>query len=523
MVGPAVALYDHHENVLRTTSAPVDDSELEDVVFEPGESIAWRVYRQNGFEAIDDVREDPDCMNPNTRFRSELHAAVGSHGVLIAGDTEPDSVTDVERRTMRLMARTMEAALDRVSRVQRLESQEKEVNDRQEEISRVDKLNEQVRGTLQNIISSRSHSQIDSSVCESLIGGAISGVWVSGPNYAEQTLEVQDCSGDVDDYLDMVSFDLNRDSSPPTTSAFATRGSVVESSVGREVQYHEWRTHAVENGISSLVSVPIIYDDVLYGVLTVALSDTAFLQERIVEFLEDLSRVIGYAHYAVTQRNSLTASSEIDLVIDFSSSEHPLVQISRDLNAELTVNGVTNISSERFTAFVEVDSECYVERLQKLSEENTPLENVRLIPDSKTATAQLDVNGTTPLAHVINLGAQLNVAEATSNSLTIDFSLSRDKDAQQFVDRVRNLYTSVSVTAHRESKTSTTPSPAESPIEALTEGQEEILDTAVRTGYFDIPRQTSLSELGSLVGISQNAASERMRRAQSTVLEMLFD
>ncbi|WP_158237379.1 helix-turn-helix domain-containing protein [Halegenticoccus soli] len=50
----------------------------------------------------------------------------------------------------------------------------------------------------------------------------------------------------------------------------------------------------------------------------------------------------------------------------------------------------------------------------------------------------------------------------------------------------------------------------------LTEAQRDILVQAIETGYFDIPRSASLEELGDSLGITGQAASERLRRALKT-------
>lgn len=53
----------------------------------------------------------------------------------------------------------------------------------------------------------------------------------------------------------------------------------------------------------------------------------------------------------------------------------------------------------------------------------------------------------------------------------------------------------------------------------LTEAQREILSEAVDSGYLAIPRECSLAELGDRLGISETAASERLRRAVQTLIE----
>lgn len=54
---------------------------------------------------------------------------------------------------------------------------------------------------------------------------------------------------------------------------------------------------------------------------------------------------------------------------------------------------------------------------------------------------------------------------------------------------------------------------------ALTESQTEALVTAYEHGYYDEPREISLEELGSILGISRTAVSGRLKRASSRLIE----
>jgi predicted DNA binding protein len=53
---------------------------------------------------------------------------------------------------------------------------------------------------------------------------------------------------------------------------------------------------------------------------------------------------------------------------------------------------------------------------------------------------------------------------------------------------------------------------------ALTDPQRDLLTRAVKVGYFDIPRETTLQELGQQMNISGQAASERLRRGMETLI-----
>lgn len=56
----------------------------------------------------------------------------------------------------------------------------------------------------------------------------------------------------------------------------------------------------------------------------------------------------------------------------------------------------------------------------------------------------------------------------------------------------------------------------------ITEAQRETLETALASGYFDVPRRVNLTELARELGISDTATSERLRRGVSTVLTRML-
>lgn len=55
--------------------------------------------------------------------------------------------------------------------------------------------------------------------------------------------------------------------------------------------------------------------------------------------------------------------------------------------------------------------------------------------------------------------------------------------------------------------------------EGLTDRQQEALRIAYQKGYFDIPRRTSLEDVAEELDISPSSVSERLRRAQTQLIE----
>ncbi|MFD1684858.1 helix-turn-helix domain-containing protein [Halobellus litoreus] len=60
---------------------------------------------------------------------------------------------------------------------------------------------------------------------------------------------------------------------------------------------------------------------------------------------------------------------------------------------------------------------------------------------------------------------------------------------------------------------------SEPPGDGLTDRQHEALRTAYELGYFDIPRKASLEDVAAELGISPSSVSERLRRAQTQLIE----
>lgn len=53
----------------------------------------------------------------------------------------------------------------------------------------------------------------------------------------------------------------------------------------------------------------------------------------------------------------------------------------------------------------------------------------------------------------------------------------------------------------------------------LTHRQYEVLVTAAREGYFDVPRALTMADLAEELGVSQQALSERLRRGHETLID----
>ena len=59
--------------------------------------------------------------------------------------------------------------------------------------------------------------------------------------------------------------------------------------------------------------------------------------------------------------------------------------------------------------------------------------------------------------------------------------------------------------------------------ELLTETQTELVETAIRLGYYDTPRECSLTELADTLDIAKSTASETLHRAEEKIIKEFAD
>ncbi|MFB6179832.1 MAG: PAS domain-containing sensor histidine kinase [Halorientalis sp.] len=137
-----VFLYDADVDALAPV-AMADEAEARiesDIRFDPGDSIAWRVFESGDRRVFSDVRESAEVYNPDTPIRSEFVLPLGDHGVLLIGSTEPDDFDESDVALAKVVAANLQTALTATNREQALRERESELerqNERLDEFASV--------------------------------------------------------------------------------------------------------------------------------------------------------------------------------------------------------------------------------------------------------------------------------------------------------------------------------------------------------------------------------------------------
>jgi predicted DNA binding protein len=94
--------------------------------------------------------------------------------------------------------------------------------------------------------------------------------------------------------------------------------------------------------------------------------------------------------------------------------------------------------------------------------------------------------------------------------------------SQESLQQLLSLLSDSTIAVHVEAITS--PEFSEEPtvefdLGSLTDKQRHTLHLALRTGYYERPRKTDLTELATELGISKSAVSQRLRTAEHKLIK----
>lgn len=524
-IGPMVYLYDDEKGELYPSAYPEDFAEKHEMPrHEPGDSIAWRVFDNQRMEIIEDVRQDPDVYNPETPARSGMYVPLGDHGVLIVYDTERGSFDDISIEITQTLAATAETALDRVVQLQELRDREKKSKEQARKLERLNQLNEEIRVINQTILQAESHDVIDQSVCDSIVSlERFDFAWVAEPDYAEDKLAVKAHSEQHSQYLEEVPLTLDSETCTPAVRAARNRKPVFEPNIPAGLQEGEWQSTALVHDFRGSVSVPLIYDGVLHGVLTVCSEEVKQFDEKTQEVLTEMGQMIGFAHHTVTQQNALVTGDTVDLVFEIDRPDDPIAKLASVLDSEVNVENIISRTDDTYLVYFTVDACQDPDSILEDITEISLFEQSRLVSESESPMIEAVAYRDSILFDIVNLGAELRSATSRSGNLTISLSVPKGDDVQSFVDRVRNRYPEITLKAQKESVQESSAASISSPLENITERQREILDAGYYSGYFDEPRSSTGTEIADSLDISHAGFSKQQRRAIKKILDVLYD
>ena len=547
----AIYLYDPGENALEPTafSDPMEElhGPLRPIVADD-ETLVGHSFIEGEPAFYGDVRTVDRIENRASGLRSVAYVPIGNHGVLVVGSPEPDRFDAIAREITDLLAATAEAAMDRIEREDRLRTQDRTVQRQNEQLRRLNEINELIREIDRAIVRAETREEIDRTVCAALTEGSqFSFAWIGELDREDDRLDPKAWAGDGDGYLDelrSMGYPSTGDASradrraersaeeratgisaalEPSQRTALTGETTVVTNVGENLRAADWQKHALRRGYQSVIAVPIVYEGFVYGVLAVYADVPDAFDETARAVLEELGETIASAISGLNRKNALLTSSGTRVTFEIDDPEFVLTRLARAAECSIAFEGRTRRTADGDGILVSVETPA-AGRVVSAAREVLAVDDVRILADGETtATIQLQLTERFIAGSLADHGAVLERVETDGTTATVTIVVPANVESRPIIQHVTSSFEGVELVAKYDDDRPTSHELYSTFLDRLTDRQLEVLQAAYYGGFFESPREQTGEEIAAALDISPPAFYQHIRRIQRKLFSTLFE
>lgn len=494
--------------------------------FGPDEAIAWSVFAESEAAIYDDVRSADDVYNPGTAIRSEILVPLDDWGVLIVGSTQAGAFGDRTMELVEVVAGTAVSALDRYERERNLKAREHQLEQRTKQLERVEAINGQIRDVAQAIVHSETRVEVEQAVCEELVkADPFEFVWIGAPDPVDERLVPNAQAGDHRGYLEGRSLILDPEATgdEPSVLAAQTREKVVISNTAVEMTREEWRRAAVNREFRSVMNIPLIYHETLYGVLSIYASVQAAFDGVVQSVMVELGDLIAHTLAGLNRKQALLSNQVTELDFDIRDAACFFVRFSKSTGCTLELEAVIPQSDHTSLVFVRVQDGS-LEQLLKRAESANEITSTQVLESQDETLVQFRFVEPFIASILADQGIVVRSISSDTERCRVTVAVPPTFELRRVVDIVKRTYPESDLLAKREQSQSLELDGGitDLVLDSLTDRQREVVETAYSHGYFDSPRETSSEELAEELGFSTSAFHHHIRAAERTMFDSIL-
>jgi len=513
-----VRLYDADERVLRPTATTdaVDERMIDRPVYDLDEGQPGTVFASGEPAVYDDVRtiEDPDAdFGP---VRSAMYFPIGVHGTLSVASTKVGAFDDNDRQVAALLAINAAAACNRAKR-------EQEVREARERIETIlERINGLIQNTVEVLVEATTREQVEAGVCEQLVGAdPYTFAWLGRPDVRAETISAREWHGDAPIDVRDVAEPIEGDT--PGARALAEGDPKVLEGDGL-AQTGGWLADAHQNGVRSVMAIPLSYTDSNYGVLYVCADRTDAFDQREKIVLQALGRAVANAINAIESGRILSANKVIEL--EFTVDDRDLLLSKLSGRAGGTIASAGTVTQEDGSLRLYLTTEgADTDDVLAVLEDDDRVRGVSCVAEHDDE-ALFDVTVTESLvATLVDHGAVPKSIVSENGIARYAIELPYEAEAREVFGLVEDNYDSTDLVGYHEHErpVQTQQEFRAALAERFTDRQETALRTAYLGGFFEWPREVDGDELADGMDISRPTYHQHLRAAQHKVFEELFE
>ena len=523
----AVYLFDGEDNELRPSAHSPRMAELNGPlpsVHADGETLPGYSFVEDEALFFDDVHDAARLENQATDLRSVAYIPLGNHGVFVAGTNQVGVFDEVTRELADLLAATAEAALERVTRESRLREQDRTLQTQNEQLTALNRINETIREIDQALVQAETREEIDHTVCELLTADdRFRFAWIGTVNPMTDTLEPRAWAGTEQGYLDSQSLTVQSSGAEPAGQTAATGDVTMVTNVAAELREEEWRKDAISRDYLSVLSIPLVYNDLNHGVLTVYAPTQKAFDETTKAVLAELGETIASALSAIERKNALLTTSMTRVEFDIKDPKFVLSRLAQDAECTVSYQGGVQQSTEGNYVFVTVEDGA-IDAVTDTASQLIGVDEVQQISvDGEGGVLRLRLTQPFLALELAEHGAVFREATADPTSTTLVIDIPDSIDVRMIAQLVRETFTDVELLSKQTLDHATEHNLYTKFLDSVTERQLEVVQTAYYSGFFESPRESTGEEVAETLDISSPAFYQHVRTVQRKLFAALFE
>jgi DNA-binding CsgD family transcriptional regulator len=450
--------------------------------------------------------------------------------VLFVGWTRPSALSEADTEFVQAVAHATDAALRRAAYGRTLDQ-------RTDQLRHLRRINRAIRDITRTLVCASSRDEIEAQLCNRLV--AIDGyrfAWIGDRDPLSGAMTPRQWAGDGELYLDSLYLPPTDDEvtatgddgesvSSPARTALETHAPAFVPNAVTTTAYRTWRRSALENGLYTAFSVPLVYNAAEYGVLTVYSGQPNTLTEMEREVLEELGAAVAYAIDCTETQADLYSTNLTELDVHLPGTHSRLARLAARIDGTLDVETVLPDAAGQLRLFFTV-ADVPAERVVAAAERSTSVQSIRQVVDHARGTLFEAVLRVSKDVSEILSSTNGSVTRLTAMPTGVDltFEVPRRTNVRAVAERAKQVFPGATVESIRRTTqpVQTRGSFLSLLSERLTDRQAEALRLAYYSGYFEWPRDSSASDVAASMGVSQPTFTNHLRSGERKLFELLF-
>jgi PAS domain S-box-containing protein len=501
-----------------STAADIDPDSIRSP--EEFEARAWQTFVSSEIDASNELSPAPDSGGSEESIRSGVIVPLGRHGVICAGSLSPVAFDETAVNLASTVGATIETALDRAAN-------EQELARHNEELTRLDQINGIIRNIDQALVHAETREEIEQVVCEQLATSErYHSAWIGEYDLDTETITPQEWAGIDASYFETLtdtSDDTALGQGPIGTAAQTHEVQVIEDIV-TDARFAPWREQTLDIGARACLVIPLVYNETLYGVVTVY---TTKPQPTSADHtvLGELGETIAHAINAVETRETLHTDSVVELELHFQAPDTPLCRLAQQADCRIECEGLvpqTDGPSQVFFTAKGVSQRA----IQTAGETTMAIEALVCLSErEKEVLCKAEVAASILPSRLVEQNARIRTLTIDGETATAVVDLPSTAAVREFIETLQTHYPTADLRSRRtrDRPIDTSHGFMRTIDDRLTARQQDILQMAYLSGFFQSPRESTGKEIAAMLDISPPTFTQHLRAGQHNLFELLFD